>query len=382
MKLLEKKGIHRKTIEKLHGNQISVKVTDNNRVSGKFPCILCKNPRKKMFTAQCTHKNGSTYWVLSNYSLHIKNHLENKQMNNDAIESDFDIPTECFGNAFHSFDEATEIINIDQVVELNHIAVRNDQDDSVTMDLKIETIAEEPDFLVMFTEIYSQISNQMGMMNVAVLNYNEKEHDMNFILTDTPHIRTLQVAEVPADGSCLFAALIHQLNRSEIQSNEHKSMTTKLRADVVVHIKQNVDSFEHELKGAVLDENGGKMSRNMKKKCTDFLYKELPKQSKFGGVETLKAIHEMEGVNILIINENGTGYFSPRSFDRRLNQTVVLAYRLKHKPLQANVSNIDRNHYDSVVRMEQCDVYDLSRMLASIAWKKETAQNETIQLIT
>lgn len=377
VKLLEKKGIQRNKIVKLHGNQILVKNMNNNKISGRFPCILCTSSRKKSFTAQLIEKSGRNYWSLSNYSLHIKGHLENKQMNNDAMESDVEVFDEHFSP--QPFDETAEIICFDRVVDQ---VEGNDHEDAVTMDLKIEALSDEQEFFDMFTIIYNQVSKQLGIMNDAVLSYNEEEHSMSFILTDTQHPRTLQVAEVPADGNCLFGALIHQLNRPELKSSEHSRMAVNLRADVVAYIKQNVDSFEHELKGAVLNENEGKKCRNMKKKCTDFLFNELPKQSQFGGIESLKAVREMKGVNILIINEHGTGYFSPCSFDKGLDQTVVLAYRLKHKTSQVNVSNIDRNHYDSVVRMEQSDVYDLSRMLASIAWKKEAAQNETIQLVT
>lgn len=82
-------------------------------------------------------------------------------------------------------------------------------------------------------------------------------------------------------------------------------------------------------------------------------------------------------MNILIINEEGDCYLYPFGFDKRLNRTIVLAYRLKNKSEKNNIvneptesvssaskSNTDRIHYDSVVRIEQTDIFSISKLLA------------------
>lgn len=374
IKALEKKGINKNIIEKLHENQISVKVADNNRILyGKFPCILCKKSRKRMFSAQHTEKNGITYWVLSNYLTHLKNHFKNNKLDYDSDNS-----AENVDDTLNSLNEIAETFNIEKV-KVEQIDDDSNQGNSTTLNLDIELLPEDG-FSEIFTEIYGQISNQMGRMVDAVLKNNEEEHSMNFILSNMQ--RKLQIVQIPPDGSCLFGALAHQISGTKTKSGDHSCLTAKMRADVVAHIKKNVDSFEHELKGAILNVNEGKNVRNMKKKCKDFLYNELSDESTWAGAESIKAVCEINNVNILIMNENGASYFSPCSFDKNLSQTVVLAYRLQLKTLGINVSNVNRNHYDSVVRMEQSDVYDLSKMLASIEWKKEAAKNETIDLIT
>lgn len=365
LKLLEKKEINRSIIERLHKHQFSIKVTDE-RIIGKFPCVLCKNSHKKMFTAQTKYENDRIYWVLSNYSQHVKSHFKGKQLQCDL--NDFG---DMVGEDFY---DETEPEFKGELLDIG-----NDHENSTTVDLKVELLPDG-EFAKIHGEIYTQISNQLGRMNDSVLSHGEKEHNMQFNITNSQC--KLQVVKIPSDGSCLFGALIHQLFGTGIKSDEHRKLTAKLRADVVTHIKLNVESFEHELKGAVLNTFEGKKVRNMKQKCIDFLHKELPDESTWAGVESFRAVCEMENLNILVVNEGGTGYFSPCSFDRNLTQTVLVAFRLKTKTLEANASNINRNHYDSVVRMEQSDVYDLAKSLASIAWKKENAKNETINLIT
>lgn len=111
------------------------------------------------------------------------------------------------------------------------------------------------------------------------------------------------------------------------------------------------------------------------KASKNFLQNELPNESTWGGGESIKAVHEMNGVNILTINENGSCIFSPNGFDKQLTQTVVLAYRIDER------SPNKCNHYDSVVRMEQSDIFDMAKMLAAIEYNKDAAKAEGIELL-
>lgn len=85
----------------------------------------------------------------------------------------------------------------------------------------------------------------------------------------------------------------------------------------------------------------------------------------------------MHGVNILIINEKGRDFrFVPHGFDDRLTQTIVLAFRLTNEQM-GHASNENRNHYDSVVRIEQNDIFDMAKELALIQLKIHHSNNQT-----
>lgn len=79
----------------------------------------------------------------------------------------------------------------------------------------------------------------------------------------------------------------------------------------------------------------------------------------------------MFNVNILIVKEKGecdfVGAFTP-SF----KETIILAYRLNKN----QKSPLKRNHYDSVVNIEQDVLFILSRLLASKI--QMTPQNQKI----
>lgn len=131
-----------------------------------------------------------------------------------------------------------------------------------------------------------------------------------------------------------------------------------------------------------------KARANLEAACTRYLETELPKSDTWAGSETLKAVSQMRNVNILIINENGDFHFHC-CFNAHFEQTLILAYTTCHVEEHevtdfengaasiSNVSNVKRIHYDSVIHIEQEDVFTLSKILASNAHKRSMLNMDT-----
>lgn len=398
VKVLLKHGITQSKVDTLRGKQIVVTI-DNDRISGKFPCVLCKKLNRS-FVAQCSQKNGQYYWNLSNYVRHVTNHFKSKKANKEnknSLDTGFDNSVDFFDELDTSIADVdmmvTEQLNTEDVEEyvkiLDSGVNSNDEENKVediqnhSIELKVEVMPDDMSNANYVNEIYNQISVQMTKMNEAVLTQNEEELDMDFTVSDTKHL--LKITAIPKDNSCLFGALSHQLYREKVASEQHNLLTNQMRADVVEHIEHNIESYEHVLKGRIYDENNGKPIKNIRKACKIFLEKSLSNEITWGGAETTTAIFDMKGVNILIINEQGTSRFVPNGFDKRLTQTVVLAFRVagrSEKKRTSEISNDDRDHYDSVVRMEQNDIFNLAKVLASTECKRYVTQKQTIDLVT
>lgn len=68
-------------------------------------------------------------------------------------------------------------------------------------------------------------------------------------------------------------------------------------------------------------------------------------------------IHE---VNILVLYEGGLPQFL-LGFNASYQRTLIIAYRY------ANKKGPDRNHYDSVVRIDDTDLFKMAKMLSETA---------------
>lgn len=221
------------------------------------------------------------------------------------------------------------------------------------------------------------------MSNVSLKN-NENEIDITFFVEEKKC--TLTLNEIDADGSCLFGALVHQFSKPKLNNRVHKNGNKKLRADIVAHLKKNRSDFQHELEGRIYEQFNEISNDNMKSAIDNFLI-QLSKQSTWGGYESIIAFTQIKKSNVLLINQNGHGYY-PAGFDHLLKRTVILAFTKvlceEHEVTEiktecedgsvvqnvANISNTQRNHYNSIVRMDQSDIFDLSRLLAVQALKR------------
>lgn len=85
-------------------------------------------------------------------------------------------------------------------------------------------------------------------------------------------------------------------------------------------------------------------------KCHAFLNTCLPLKSCYAGYESVKAISEMEKLNIITISEDGDSYMAV-DYNENYKRTVFLAHRLGaigKASGSTQTHNSHRDHYDSV----------------------------------
>lgn len=376
VKFMNKKGINEKKVGQFTERMVSISRNNCNGIEGHINCILCKSSDGKHEPITVQSKmgdNSKLYWTLSNYGKHLNTHFKKNGFKH-TIKDD-----ENNSTLFADNDGAHDIKN-----QIENEIV-SEQSSNTTTSLSIEPI----DVSTLESLIYNQISDQLIQMNNAAIKYNESLSKMNFIIESTRHM--LHKVEIDANGSCLFGASIHQIHRTQIAGKTQSNETKNIRADVVAHIKKNRSGFKKELEGAALDlwEENAKL--NLESACTRFLEVELPKNGTWGGSESLKAITQLKKVNILVINENGDFYF-PCRFNTQFKQTIILAYTTyqfeEHEVSDCengtanvlNVSKINRIHYDSVINIEQQDVFSLSKLLALKTYQQIMDSGKTISI--
>lgn len=389
---------------------IFVTLNDDDTVRGSILCIFCqKKSVNKAISVYCRMDDArkTFYWIIGNFSKHLKNvhglQLANRfeiNKKNDKEErelgSDADAAGTENGGNFDSISDGAEegkmnsqLYNCesDEVLleqKISTTACADDSSGKNEMDIKINSFAsgdsngnrdsdtnngccinlsiESIDGSMriawdsgedMASLIYRQISAQISKMLETALLSNESEEEISIEIENSAG--TAQVVNIKSDGNCLFRAIVHQLFYEKLNTNEHDSSTKKLRAGVVAYIKAHYDQFEHEIKGCVLDRKNQNDIEDVDKECRIYLSYILPKSGCWGGAETIKAISSKYEVNVLIVNEYGPCYFA-NGFNTDYLKTIIIAYRLGSKSV--------RNHYDSIMKMEQGDIFACSQMIA------------------
>lgn len=397
IKIMKKKGVSTRKVEQFSIDMVSI-TTRMDYVLGHIQCILCRSSDDKQETITVQSKVGEKsklYWILSNFGKHLNTH--DKKTNRRRVRSDSNEE-----NDFSPFDENSVHITTSSMIkqyQTNAPDKKNDTDEnenvhnnstdsnsinnnhSMTSALSIEPTNDLEQL------IYNQISEQLLRMNNAVLAHNESKTEMIFFIENVQH-KLLQ-SEIEPDGNCIFGALVHQMRMYKISSNKQSQGTKKLRVDVVDHIKKYPERFEKELDGVVLNLWGREAHSNLQLARETFLNDELPKNGTWGGAETTKAVSQLNKVNILVINEKGDFQFACR-FNTEFKRTVILSYTSinveEHEVTDidnesgnmnvSRISHIARNHYNSVIDIEQEDVFTLSKMLAlNIRKQQEMIQN-------
>lgn len=351
-------------------------------VTGLIDCFMCN--REPLFVQSTTKGDPpKIYWVMSNFSKHIDTHLKSSKRNSLKLK-----PEKCsspsvemtFSEENYTEETYEFALDADSLIAINNANEIMEENDSYCIKLDIDPLEGNIPSIDCLTEIiYAQVSEQILHMNAAVIHHGIEEVDMAFHIENDKPEHTLQVADICADGSCLFGSLAHQLYKFKLDSRKHVNAKKKLRKDVVQYIQDHRSEFEFELKGCVYDdcENKGIKVDDLSFACTNFLEKILPLESTWGGNESLKAVSRMNAVNILIVNEHGNSYFT-NMFDTKLKKTVILAFVCISECKQEidgnqigtcneseiEVANAKRNHYNSVVKIEQNDIYDMAKMLA------------------
>lgn len=92
--------------------------------------------------------------------------------------------------------------------------------------------------------------------------------------------------------------------------------------------------------------------------CLDFIDNVLSRHETWGGFESMQVVSIIYKVNILIFNESGDIYF-PLGFEPGYEKTVMIAYRY------ATGSKTVRDHYDSVIEIDQKYLFDCVKHLAT-----------------
>lgn len=395
VKFMNKKGINAKKVGGFTESMVSITSNGCNGIEGHIQCILCKSSDGKCETITVQSKMGDhskLYWTLSNFGKHLNTHFKKAGY---AIKPNID---DVENNSISFRDNSDEVLlnspnthcqlkyslddNENQIHDEIHIS---EQSSNSTTSLSIEPI----DVSTLESLIYNQISDQLIQMKNVTMTHNEQLSEMIFLIGNARY--SLHTVKIDANGSCLFGASIHQTLGTKIASTAQSEGTKKLRADVVAHIKKNRTEFKKELEGAALDLWETEARLNLEVACTRFLEVELPKNCTWGGSETIKAITQLKKVNILVINENGDFYY-PCRFNTQFEQTIILAYTTyqyeEHEISDCengtaevfNVATINRIHYDSVINIEQKDVFSLSKMLASTAYKQMMDKGKTISI--
>lgn len=132
-------------------------------------------------------------------------------------------------------------------------------------------------------------------------------------------------------------------------SDEHIQNTKKLRNDCSEFIRSNLDEFRRDIYNRISEKNPNKENPT-NEDCTIFLDECVSKNGKWCGAETLKALTIMLKSNIVVFNEKGNIYFAYQ-FRPEFDQTLMIAFRITN-PLNSDLTNTNRNHYDSVVDVE------------------------------
>lgn len=385
-KYMKKKGVSANKIGQFTECMVSIKSGSCNGIEGHIQCILCKNLPSVHEPIKVHSKiiGAKLYWILSNFGKHLNTHFKAGRTNKPTISYDENISI-----PFNGDDDDDALLNSSHTH--GQIALCLDDTENQIHDENINSsLSIEPVNVSTFESlIYNQISDQLIRMKNAAMKHNESHSEIKFLIENTRH--TLQTVTIDPNGNCLFGASIHQTLRTQIGSIIQSNETKQLRADVVAHIKTNRSEFKNELEGAALDLWESNETLDHELASTQFLEIELPKNGTWGGSETLKAITQLKKVNILVINENGDFYY-PCRFNTQFEQTIILAYTTyqfeEHEVTDcqnglANVSNISvikRIHYDSVISIEQRDVFSLAKVLASKAYQQMLDKGKTISI--
>lgn len=339
--------------------------------------ILRKKDVNMKISVYCNRIGDACYGVLRNYSKHLSSKhkikrahsradavIESKKIcsvsvdhllaeDNNTFESDSKFDTGDFSRDDSVFTESYE--------SCESLSTLADAKDGICINLSIESVDGSMQDRFNCDEnseqlIYTQISAQITKILQAVLIFNESVEEVIFELDQTE--RVLQTAKITGDGNCMFRALAHQLFCEKLNSAIQNGSTKKLRADAVRYINENFEQFIHEIKGCVFDLNEKDEIDVIQDECHSYVDHILSEDGSWGGSESIEAVYSIYSVNILLFNEYGPCYYV-NAFNSEYISTVVIAYRLEN----GVDSKQKRNHYDSVSRIKQDDIFACSKLL-------------------
>lgn len=349
------------------------------RIRREIICVYCpqnviENEKPKTLSAHTfvAGKSASLYWTLSDFKKHLKDvHAIIFQLNDETTEEkSTEVKEEKREENIHKENEN-----------------KSEEKDEQESPVKYEMIQIEPiDMNVDAHDLmYTQIASQMLEISKSVIMNKDETGNMKIQIGTGE--KFIQVAKIHKDGSCLFAAMAHQIFCESVSnsSGQHSERADQLRAEVVAYIGNNYERFRHALRGRIFDiiesSRGGKKKQmseiEINERCKSFLDEELSSKTCWGGHESLVALRELYKVNILIFREVDSFSFV-EGFEPLFERTVCLAYRLSGRLKKIKVKTY--NHYDSICGINNNVMFDCAQLLVSKRVDLEANEEQIVLL--
>lgn len=182
------------------------------------------------------------------------------------------------------------------------------------------------------------------------------------IVFSTGKTLKIRVCPIPSNGDCLFGAIVHQHLFLEVGLDKYVQRVAELRKEVVLHLKDNLKLYERELLGHIYEKKS-KINK-VEEECHRFLDDYLSKEHHWAGAESTAAISFLFKANIIIFDECGDVRFA-NSYNSSYNNIITLAYRVSKVSQNENISDIVRNHYDSIVKLTDDVINECATVLTS-----------------
>lgn len=232
-------------MKKYNIDEIAVHRDNDGNVYGNVSCVLCSV--KCRIASKISGEKR--YWTLSNYQRHLtKSHKLKRAIGskNGNAAKDVDKLNEHVHDDMDDKDEATAIDNmkdsaiVDTITTTDELITDdlNKNDATVIEDMvivdetyntdKLEdvhqtTVMLEIESLQSLEScIYDQISKQTLKMTEACLQHNDASSEMIFKINDKDC--SLDIAQIPKDGNCMFGAMTHQLFGFRVDSEDKKKL--------------------------------------------------------------------------------------------------------------------------------------------------------------
>lgn len=331
----------------------SVTVTfSQQKWKGRVKCIFCDENDLSGDISVFFKLPGC--WVLANLVKHIdKMHTLSNTKENIPKKGCFrtiKLQVEHIKNT-EPDDKSDEVIVLNETVANSTVAAR----------IETETETETIPSLSIEDDIYGQLSTQcIKMANCTSVN-SDKVQTKSVGSAASKSTRIIKFCKMAGNGDCFFLSIAHQLFNVKAGSKEHEDKAFELRTSVVTYIKQteNFPNFLHDLKNRV--QYGKKPTENeVTEICSKFVDDHLSKSGTWAGMESIRAICEIENVNLVVINEDGTGYL-PNHFNSQAKKSLVLLFGSQNKKQCENNSN--RSHYDSVVSIHKQKISEIAQQI-------------------
>lgn len=313
-------------------NMVEVK-SEKQKIKGTVMCTFCKETGSGGVVSVFWKSPGT--WVVAN----LETHMKKKHLDTDLHENPCPI----------------------KISSKNSINVHNDHGDSNAISNDTCSYPADSSTISLVVEscediLYSQLSTQnIKMKNCSVRNKEKViTKNLGLHLGEARKTHATKYCKIPGNGDCFFLSIAHQLHNVVIGTEEHEQKALQLRQMVVAHIKQpeNFSSYLHDLKNRIQIPKKASDSE-INEACIIFLDNKLSKSGTWAGMESMRAISEIEKVNVVVLNDDGTSHL-PSHFNKEANKCVMLLFGSATGKVAK--TNMDRLHYDSIVGM------DLSRI--------------------